>query len=37
RKNAENAVRDGKISVKERKQMVDSYAESLRGYTYFEK
>lgn len=37
RKNAERAVRNGKISIKERKQMVDSYAESLRGYTYFEK
>lgn len=37
RKNAEKAVRNGKITVKERKQMVDSYAESLRGYTYFEK
>ncbi len=37
RKNAEKAVRSGNITVKERKQMVDSYAESLRGYTYFEK
>lgn len=33
---AERAVRQGKISVKERRQIVDVYQAGLRGYTYFE-
>ena len=33
---AEEAVRDGRISVEQRKEMLNLYAESLRGYTYFE-
>jgi arginine decarboxylase len=37
RKTAEQAVRDGVISVAERQQMLAAYSESLRGYTYFEK
>jgi len=37
RKTAEQAVRDGVISVADRQQMLAAYSESLRGYTYFEK
>lgn len=37
RKTAEQAVRDGVITVAERQQMLAAYSESLRGYTYFEK
>lgn len=33
---AEKAVRDGKISVAERSQIVQAFKESLHGYTYFE-
>ena len=33
---AEAAVRDGKITVGQRKEMLNLYSESLRGYTYFE-
>lgn len=36
REMAEIAVRDGKISVKERQQMLSLFNESMRGYTYFE-
>jgi arginine decarboxylase len=36
RKKAERAVREGKISVKERMRMVKQFEESLRGYTYYE-
>ena len=36
REMAELAVRDGKISVQQRKEMLGMYSESLRGYTYFE-
>lgn len=34
---AEQAVRDGIISVADRQQMLAAYSEGLRGYTYFEK
>ncbi|UTF60344.1 biosynthetic arginine decarboxylase [Gilvimarinus sp. DA14] len=34
---AEQAVRDGRISVSERQSMLTAYSESLRGYTYFER
>ncbi len=37
RLNAEAAVRNGKISAKTRKQLVQAFNESLQGYTYFEK
>lgn len=37
RKTAEQAVRDGVISIADRQQMLAAYTESLRGYTYFEK
>ena len=37
RENAENAVRDGRISPMERKQIMDAYEAGLRGYTYFER
>ena len=37
RKKAEAAVRDGKISVAMRKQMLKAFKESLQGYTYFER
>jgi len=37
RETAENAVRDGRISVAERQQMLGAFSESLRGYTYFER
>ena len=34
---AEKAVRDGRISAALRKQMLNAFSESLRGYTYFER
>lgn len=34
---AEQAVRDRRITVSERQQMLSAYSESLRGYTYFER
>ena len=37
RQTAEQAVRDGVISVADRQQMLAAYSEGLRGYTYFEK
>lgn len=37
RKNAEQAVRDGRITVSERQSMLSAFTESLRGYTYFER
>ena len=37
RQTAEQAVRDGIISVADRQQMLAAYSEGLRGYTYFEK
>jgi len=33
---AEKAVRDGRISVAQRSQIVKAFRESLHGYTYFE-
>ncbi len=37
RETAEDAVRDGRISVAERQKMLGAFNESLRGYTYFER
>jgi arginine decarboxylase len=37
RKFAENAVRDGRISPEERREIMAAYAVGLRGYTYFER
>ncbi len=37
KKMAEAAIADGIITVRERKQILDGFAEGLRGYTYFEK
>ncbi|MGD8174343.1 biosynthetic arginine decarboxylase [Marinimicrobium sp. ARAG 43.8] len=37
RATAEQAVRDGRISVSERQEMLAAFTESLRGYTYFER
>lgn len=37
RKKAETAVREGKITVAMRKQMLKAFRESLQGYTYFER
>ena len=37
RQTAEQAVRDGVISIADRQHMLTAYSESLRGYTYFEK
>ena len=37
RKKAEAAVRQGKISVAMRKQMLKAFRDSLQGYTYFER
>jgi arginine decarboxylase len=37
RKTAEQAVRDGRISVSDRQEMLSAFSESLRGYTYFER
>jgi len=37
RDTAETAVRERRISVAERQQMLGAFSESLRGYTYFER
>jgi arginine decarboxylase len=37
RQTAEQAVRDGVISLADRQHMLSAYSEGLRGYTYFEK
>ena len=37
RKTAEQAVRSGRITAEERRQIMDAYEAGLRGYTYFEK
>lgn len=37
RDRAEDAVRKGRISVSERQLMVEEYAASLKGYTYYER
>ena len=37
RKMAEQAVRSGRITAEERRQIMDAYETGLRGYTYFEK
>ncbi len=37
RATAEQAVRDGRITIADRQQMLAAYSESLRGYTYFER
>ncbi|MGL6162134.1 biosynthetic arginine decarboxylase [Microbulbifer sp.] len=37
RKLAERAVKDGKISPQQRKQILHTYTASMSGYTYFEK
>lgn len=34
---AEQAVRDGRINVSDRQEMLAAFSESLRGYTYFER
>jgi arginine decarboxylase len=36
RKTAEQAVRDGRVSVAERQAVLEAFAASLRGYTYYE-
>ena len=37
RKNAEEAVRDGRITARDRGRIVRTYEAGLRGYTYFER
>lgn len=37
RETAEQAVRDGVISIADRQNMLTAYSDGLRGYTYFEK
>jgi len=37
RKAAEQAVRAGRITAEERRQIMEIYEAGLRGYTYFEK
>lgn len=37
RQTAEQAVRSGRITAEERRQIMDAYETGLRGYTYFEK
>jgi arginine decarboxylase len=37
RKTAENAVKEGKITAQERKEVMQAYEAGLRGYTYFER
>jgi arginine decarboxylase len=36
RRTAEQAVRDGRVSVAERQAVLEAFAASLRGYTYYE-
>ncbi len=36
RAKAERAVRDGRITAQERREIMDAYESGLRGYTYFE-
>lgn len=36
RRTAETAVRDGRISARERRELLETFADSLRGYTYYE-
>jgi arginine decarboxylase len=37
RQTAEQAVREGIITLADRQKMLAAYSEGLRGYTYFEK
>lgn len=37
RATAEQAVRDGRITIADRQQMLAAFSESMRGYTYFER
>ncbi|MGA0806041.1 MAG: arginine decarboxylase, partial [Pseudohongiellaceae bacterium] len=37
RNTAERAVREGRITARERQQIVNQFNESLNGYTYYEK
>ncbi|WP_372738788.1 biosynthetic arginine decarboxylase [Neptunomonas sp.] len=37
RNNAERAVREGRITARERQQMINTFNTSLQGYTYYEK
>ena len=37
RNKVEAAVRDGRISAKERQQMINTFTASMQGYTYYEK
>jgi arginine decarboxylase len=37
RRLAERAVKDGRISAQQRKQILHTYTASMGGYTYFEK
>ena len=37
RRTAERAVREGRITAEDRRQIMDAYENGLRGYTYFEK
>ena len=37
RETAEQAVRSGRISAQERREVVAAYEAGLRGYTYFER
>ncbi len=37
RRTAERAVREGRITPEERREIMDAYENGLRGYTYFEK
>jgi len=37
RKTAEQAIRDGRITAQERREIVQAYEAGLRGYTYFER
>ena len=37
RRNAERAVKDGRITARERQHMLNTFADSMNGYTYYEK
>ncbi len=37
RNTAERAVKEGRITARERQQMIKTFDASMRGYTYYEK
>jgi arginine decarboxylase len=37
RNTAERAVREGRITIKDRQQIIKLFSDSMNGYTYYEK